>query len=67
VVKGFRHDERMQEYDIHYISFKRKKDDGYTVLQLSKEKPQSWHIEKMREFIAAHDNVIEEEDYSDLC
>lgn len=69
---GKRNRENVKAYEIHFVSFRRVGTDGYNCLSLSKgQKPEAWHIEKLREVIRAYEagefDENSEDDYSDLC
>lgn len=56
------------EYDVHLVSFKNPKTNGYSCLSLGKgQKPEPWQIEKLREVVETYDNPPPEDDYDDLC
>lgn len=68
-----RNAENVKAYKIHFISFQRIGTTAYSTLSLGQgQKPEPWHIEKMREIIRGYeageyDETVEDEDYSDIC
>lgn len=60
------------EYEIWFISFRRKGTDAHNCLSIHKDqKPCSWHIELLEQLVEKYrveeSAAAKEDDYSDMC